>query len=270
MEGSFEGGSSVLPDNQEDQLNLGMRMVQNAFNGKVQRLEQELHQLKLGCEDSRTQSTTLQRKNSSLESELVDSHQRSQQLAEENKELFKSVSQLRRQLSRLEGLKRRVVDSIQDHGQPNVDEEPWRATVPMEQLTFGSSRPSSRPMSPRNGGASVTVAEMRDTELRRPMAESQARPAPPPPPPAQEPVADMKFDMNGNPVVAPIDGKQFFRQARNSLDHQAFNEFLGTIKRLNNQQQTREETLDNARQIFGPERHNLYMEFEQLLQRQGL
>merc|ERR1740138_1653414 len=51
--------------------------------------------------------------------------------------------------------------------------------------------------------------------------------------------------------AAVVDGKQFFREARNNLSYEAFNDFLSSIKRLNNQQQTREETLQEARRIFG-------------------
>eukprot|EP00747_Dinoflagellata_sp_TGD_P209791 gnl/TRDRNA2_/TRDRNA2_83164_c0_seq1.p1 gnl/TRDRNA2_/TRDRNA2_83164_c0~~gnl/TRDRNA2_/TRDRNA2_83164_c0_seq1.p1 ORF type:complete len:158 (-),score=38.34 gnl/TRDRNA2_/TRDRNA2_83164_c0_seq1:305-778(-) len=64
-----------------------------------------------------------------------------------------------------------------------------------------------------------------------------------------------------------VDGKQFFRNARNSLSYEMFNKFLANIKRLNNQQQTREETLEEARRIFGPELSHLYQDFETLLNR---
>merc|ERR1712003_248554 len=55
-----------------------------------------------------------------------------------------------------------------------------------------------------------------------------------------------------------IDGKQFFRAARSRLSYEAFNLFLASIKRLNSQAQTREETLDEARRIFGTEQQDLY------------
>merc|ERR1719230_2489524 len=61
-----------------------------------------------------------------------------------------------------------------------------------------------------------------------------------------------------------VDGKAFFRQARGKLSNEAFNQFLASIKRLNSQQQTREETLDEARRLFGPDNSELYMDFESL------
>jgi len=67
-----------------------------------------------------------------------------------------------------------------------------------------------------------------------------------------------------------IDGKQFFRQARSRLSYEAFNLFLASIKRLNNQQQTREDTLAEAKNIFGTELQDLYKDFELLLNRHGV
>merc|ERR1719161_2245353 len=89
-------------------------MIQNAFTNKVHALEQELRGLRMAHEEQKGQCQALQRKNSALEVELVESHQRAQQLAEENKELFKTVNQLRRQIGRLEHLKAAVMSSIQD------------------------------------------------------------------------------------------------------------------------------------------------------------
>merc|ERR1712070_1264148 len=79
----------------------------------------------------------------------------------------------------------------------------------------------------------------------------------------------------GGPVAAaspaaPTDGKAFFRQARSRLPQESFNQFLASIKRLNNQQQTREETLGEARQLFGGQNEDLYFAFENLLNSQGV
>merc|ERR1719487_2103510 len=66
-----------------------------------------------------------------------------------------------------------------------------------------------------------------------------------------------------------IDGKQFFRQARSRLSYEAFNAFLANIKRLNNHQQSREETLEEARRLFGTEHADLFAGFQTLLNRHG-
>merc|ERR1719379_487236 len=107
-------GEGTLPQDHEDQIQLGIRIIQSAHQNKVHALEQEIKGLRLTCEEQRGTLANLQRKNSALEVELVESHQRAQQLAEENKELFRTVGSLRKQLGRLEHLKAAVLTSIQD------------------------------------------------------------------------------------------------------------------------------------------------------------
>jgi len=268
MEGGSAGpdpaafGMSSLPEQHEDQLALGFRMIQNAYNSKVQTLEQELRGLRLSYEEQKNQATSLQRKNSALEVELVEGHQKAQQLAEENKELFKTVQQLRRQLQRLEGLKKRVLESISDEqqltGEAAEDSKLYMrddylaGALPMTVASMQGDVPFGGMQRPASTGPVATTPE----SYRPGTWENNAAATPPVP---AEPTT----------AAAPLDGKQFFRQARNSLSYEAFNEFLANIKRLNNQQQSRETTLEEARRIFGPDLHHLFQEFEQLLNRHG-
>jgi hypothetical protein len=64
-----------------------------------------------------------------------------------------------------------------------------------------------------------------------------------------------------------VDGKEFFRQARNRLSYEQFSAFLANIKELNGHRQTREETLRKADEIFGLDNKDLYMSFDGLLSR---
>ncbi|KAE8712394.1 LEC14B family protein [Hibiscus syriacus] len=64
-----------------------------------------------------------------------------------------------------------------------------------------------------------------------------------------------------------VDGKEFFRQARNRLSYEQFSAFLGNVKELNSHKQTREETLRKANEIFGPDNRDLYAIFEGLINR---
>lgn len=64
-----------------------------------------------------------------------------------------------------------------------------------------------------------------------------------------------------------MDGKEFFRQARSRLSYEQFSSFLATIKELNAQKQTREETLRKADEIFGEDNKDLYLSFQGLLNR---
>ncbi|CAO2171596.1 unnamed protein product [Urochloa humidicola] len=64
-----------------------------------------------------------------------------------------------------------------------------------------------------------------------------------------------------------VDGKEFFRQARNRLSYEQFAAFLANIKELNAHRQSREETLRKADEIFGAENKDLFMSFQGLLSR---
>lgn len=260
--------SNVLPDAHEDQLQVGWRMVQSAFTGKVAAMEQELRNLKVSCEEQKGQAGSLQRKNSSLEAELQESNQRGGQLADENKELFKTVQQLRRQLMKLEGLKKKVLDSVTDEQFDHEDARHYMrqeaAALPATAASLQSDGrgvgagawPSSASLD--TGRATAGVEQTSSPRLRSAWSTPAPAPGSQTSPGGEEAIAS-----------AVVDGKQFFRQARTSLSYEAFNEFLANIKQLNNQQQSREETLEQARRIFGPELQHLYREFEQLLNRHG-
>ncbi|CAK7355466.1 unnamed protein product [Dovyalis caffra] len=74
----------------------------------------------------------------------------------------------------------------------------------------------------------------------------------------------------GRPIPgrAPrMDGKEFFRQARSRLSYEQFSAFLANIKKLNGQEQSREETLRKAEEIFGTDNKDLYFSFQGLLSR---
>ncbi|KAJ4754596.1 interactor of constitutive active ROPs protein [Rhynchospora pubera] len=62
-----------------------------------------------------------------------------------------------------------------------------------------------------------------------------------------------------------IDGKEFFRQARSRLSYEQFAAFLANIKELNAHQQSRDETLKKAEEIFGPQNKDLFSSFQNLL-----
>ena len=64
-----------------------------------------------------------------------------------------------------------------------------------------------------------------------------------------------------------VDGKDFFKHVRTRLSYESFNSFLASIKKLNSHQNTREETLAEAKNIFGLKDTDLYSQFEKLLSR---
>jgi len=247
MSYEVKGSDVAIAQEHEDQLQLGLKVITSAFASKMNSLEQEIRGMKMTCDEQRSNVAGLQKRNSALEAELVDGHQRTQQLAEENKELFKTVNSLRKQISRLEHLKQAVLSSIQDDQAQEAEFGDTRILMSDEFLR-GATPLTSADM---GYGHQQTLGNSR----------SSASLAAPAPAPAIEAAA---------PASPVVDGKQFFRQARSRLSYEAFNAFLASIKSLNNGQATREETLDQARRIFGHELADLYKDFENLLNRHGM
>lgn len=251
-----------LPQDNEDQMQLGIRIITSAFQNKTHVLEQEIRGLRMTCEEQRTHVAGLQKRNSTLEVELVESHQRSQQLSEENKELFKTVNNLRKQIGRLEHLKQAVLSSIQDDQAQEAElgdtrmlmsDEFLRGATPLTAADMGYSA-GSHPAR-LGGGGSAPCGQQPQAAF---------------PGPASGVVSAAATPGGGGGGMEAVDGKVFFRQARSRLSYEAFNLFLASIKRLNSQQQSREETLEEARRIFGPELSDLYKDFECLLNRHGM
>lgn len=285
---SMTVSSHVLPEQHEDQVQLGFRMIQNAYTSKVQSLENELKGLRFSCDQQKQQVTGLQRKNSQLEVEVLEGQQKTQQLTDENKELLRSVQSLKRQLQRLEGLKKRVLDTISDDANADYSIESQEASLAMRDdllhsnlpLTMNSfySEQQANDMQLRGMGTpgmqtpgTASAAMLPPAASTMPNTAVSSR-APSPPrataPPGSQAGHDAGSTHGGG--AGMIDGKQFFRQARTQLSYQKFNDFLTNIKQLNNGAQTREQTLEEARRIFGPELKDLYSDFENLLSRQTM
>jgi len=268
-EGKHGEGLSLQSDGEaQDQLQLGVKIITNAFHNKMHTMEQEIRSLRMTSEEQRGNLAGLQKKNSALEVELVEGHQRSQQLAEENKELFKTVTNLRKQIGRLEHLKQAVMSSIQDDQEKEAElgdtrvlmsEDFLRGATPLTAAELGYGPRPALQQAPVPGAVpQASNANTYDSYGWGQPGQGHF--------PAQAAPAAAQATGPGSTV----DGKQFFRQARSRLSYEAFNMFLASIKRLNNQQQTREETLEEARNIFGTELGDLYQQFENLLNRHGM
>jgi hypothetical protein len=241
-----------LPQDHNEQHELGRKIMHAAFHGHKSKMEGELRSLRAQVEEQREKLTALQKKNSNLEVELVESHQRSQQLAEENKELFKTVGSLRKQIGRLEHLKAAVMSSIQDDTEKEAEIGETRAFMSDEYLQ--AATPLTTQSMGFGGGGMATPGAFTPKQQAGfgggNAGGGLAQPSP--------------------QTVSSQDGKQFFRQARQRLPQESFNAFLTSIKRLNNQLMSREDTLAEARQLFGPQNDDLYYQFENLLNSQGL
>ncbi|KAF7144924.1 hypothetical protein RHSIM_Rhsim04G0213800 [Rhododendron simsii] len=79
--------------------------------------------------------------------------------------------------------------------------------------------------------------------------------------------SSMSSDVGSQYGRTRVDGKEFFRQVRSRLSYEQFGAFLANVKELNSHKQTKEETLQKADEIFGPDNKDLYAVFEGLITR---
>ncbi|CAM6087643.1 unnamed protein product [Calypogeia fissa] len=140
--------------------------------------------------------------------------------------------------------------------QPTVQQQPASAVsaaAPVESSRWQSAG------SPESAPVAETRPPPVESKLTIPLSlpSSRSTTAPNSPP-----------NVNSTPGRTPrVDGKEFFRQARNRLSYEQFSSFLANIKELNAHRQTREETLRKADKTFGPENKDLYIAFDGLLSR---
>ncbi|KAJ7541751.1 hypothetical protein O6H91_10G074600 [Diphasiastrum complanatum] len=136
-----------------------------------------------------------------------------------------------------------------------------RTQIPPISPTIGSPAAKSAAGSPGPLSGSGSPNRRTMSEIRAPihlsLPASETSTAPNSPPSAGA------LPVHGNKV----DGKEFFRKARNRLSYEQFKEFLANIKELNSHRRSREETLKIADDIFGPNNKDLYSVFVGLLSR---
>ncbi|SBS83740.1 conserved Plasmodium protein, unknown function [Plasmodium malariae] len=105
---------SWLPSDADEQLALGFKIVTNAYKTRVTSQEAEIRSLKGQLTEKLEQLSSIQKKYSNLEVQLIESTQRGNQLADENKQLITTIKKLNRDIDRLENLKKAVLNSIQE------------------------------------------------------------------------------------------------------------------------------------------------------------
>lgn len=258
----------VMPQGHEDQLELGFQIIRNAYTRQTQNLNIELRSLEKISEEKTKTLDNLVTKEQQKKGKMAEIQQRITQLSDENKHLVNTLSQLRKQVARLESLKKAVLSTLQEETSQGLDDpnenfymqEDFFKTVTPYTLSALQGQPvpvhthatSQRQLNQNNSTGSLprTTIPANHNSGGGSSAYGGAG-------------ADDSFGAGG----MAVDGKQFFRQARGVLSQEDFNVFLGNIKQLNNNRMTNEECLMQAQQIFGPANAHLYNTFEQLLSR---
>eukprot|EP00316_Scyphosphaera_apsteinii_P001265 CAMPEP_0119340616 /NCGR_PEP_ID=MMETSP1333-20130426/100727_1 /TAXON_ID=418940 /ORGANISM="Scyphosphaera apsteinii, Strain RCC1455" /LENGTH=308 /DNA_ID=CAMNT_0007352415 /DNA_START=49 /DNA_END=975 /DNA_ORIENTATION=- len=298
-----------MPEPPDEQLRLGLRMIEHAYEEKARTLEHEVQNLRAYGKERDNQVALLERRLSEMEMQVAQSEQRTRELTSENATLSNEVRLLQERASKLDQFKRSIMQSI------NEDEFPVARSA-----AFGSAYTPVYP-------GSMTCASMQPVGCGCPPRAYACSPGSPPPigaavgaagltsedpptgrhggcsthgcgfggaagssgpagaraisacigstageyPVQQGPLQTAPAVAGADPESgASLDGKDFFRSARLRLTYEQFNQFLGNIKRLNDHAQSRDDTLQRVQDIFGRENDDLFMAFKNLLTKHGL
>ncbi|CAK9866985.1 unnamed protein product [Sphagnum jensenii] len=280
---------SVLPSDPYEQLDVARRITAMAVAARVSKLELETGKLRLKLAEKEHIIHGLQERIGDAESTLQETSARLSRaldeqasLANEKNMLAGQVKKLMRDVAKLETFKRTLMQSLQeDDENPTVSYPSFSApehTVlicpPSRQSSYQKSR-STPSLTPRLTPQQTPTGSPRQLSARgsprRTMSGSDTHriPLPSSQPTSQSTTAPNSPPSHGSmPTRTPrVDGKEFFRQARNRLSYEQFSAFLANIKELNGHRQTREETLRKADEIFGLDNKDLYIAFDGLLSR---
>lgn len=249
-----------LPSDAEEQLSLGFRIISNAYKTRVQSLEAESRALKHQLDDKLVALTALQKKHSSLEVEMIEMQQRAAQLTEENKQLICTVRKLQKDIQRLESLKQAVLHSIQSEerdddsrsaSQLYLSGEYLQTAAPLTMQDInGEPATSNDPYSRFTRNQDLGVPQTPDVSSAMGLST---------------PSCGLKADESSE---VDSRGKAFFRQCRTKLGADAFQKFLGLVKKLNGCSLRERETIMEAiRDIHGTENADLFEEFKILTER---
>lgn len=230
----------VIPSDADEQFAVGLRLLQRALATKSQQHDSESGSFRSTIQHLKTQIQQLEARSREQEREAAEQAAKIKQLlqekaawAEERELLQQSAKKAQREVASLLQFKDRVFSSLHETEVQIAHDAPMSAVGP----SFDSN--ADRLTSAASSGPRVEAFALTPAAHRA----------------AQAPE-----------MQAAVDGREFFRQARSRLDYATFQEFLGSIKRLNHRQQTKQETLEQARTIFVA--HNaadLYTQFEALL-----
>ncbi|EEC71546.1 hypothetical protein OsI_03885 [Oryza sativa Indica Group] len=275
-------------------LEVARKITAVAVAARASRLELEAARLRQKLADKDRLAAELADRAASLEQALRDSDARlraalddNAKLAKERDSLAHTSKKLARDLAKLETFKRHLMQSLGD------DNPPIQETVDIRTCEQSVAKASSwkdgvahsrhhHPVSSLADGS--TEIESVNQEVARPFEQklsvTHISPRLTSDPAAKTRTAatsPRRYSTAVSPKLAAsatsprrttrVDGKEFFRQARNRLSYEQFAAFLANIKELNAHRQSREETLQKADEIFGSENKDLFMSFQSLLSR---
>lgn len=213
-------------------------------------MEQQILQLLHASEEQRNATLTLQKKNISLEQEVMDGHNRALALAEENRELSGAMGTIRKHITKLETLRSAVLSSVQEQGPETGETQNTRHDFLKSVVQFSepgcfmphSMPPPSLPTPQQRTGTEHSVGSSTSSKTIFWDPSPSIHPRSPTFPPA----------------VVPL-------RAKRHASQDGLKKLLNSIKLLNSGEQTRQDTLEDMGALFGSESHELLQGFEHLL-----
>ncbi|XP_010431641.1 PREDICTED: uncharacterized protein At4g15545-like [Camelina sativa] len=283
---------SVIPTDPFEQLKLAKKITSMAIASTVYTLEAEVVELRQKLQEMEMCTHELESKAYRYERDFREADSRleivlhdNMNLTKERDSLVTTVTNLNREMAKFETFKRKLVQSLSNDDEiappqtDSVDIKTYDQSVPVsypdkdQRTRFHHSYNESvdkthHPVEevPIYTGPKFSVSPWLTPQTNSTVGSPKARTSGWYPSTSSQRSSAANSPPRGLPLQAPrIDGKEFFRQVRSRLSYEQFKAFLATIKELNAQRQTREETLRKADEIFGTENKDLYMSLQRLL-----
>ncbi|DBA75376.1 TPA: hypothetical protein ACH3X1_010642 [Trebouxia sp. C0004] len=269
----------VLPSDYYAQLELAHHISCYAFSSKAKAMEAENQQLKQALTQKTSQVKTLESRLTSTQLDLQESQEKARtseeqahRLGNEKAALINTVRKLNRDVAKLDNFKRNLLNSLQADEEVRMIDE---AESTLSSIDNASERLVQSVLKQAHQSGNFSSTGLHSTGsmyTSYPLSPSRSTSAQVAPGGGGISAHRTTSYSSAGPTSAPasptrIDGKEFFRQARQRLSNDSFSLFLQAIKELNSGKKTREDTLHTANDIFGASNGDLYSSFESLLSR---
>jgi len=224
--------------NPEDRFHYGMRLVEEGYRMKM---EEQSHVWMNRCNEQKMQIEDLKRKLEAKERQVTDFTQERSALEEQRDTLAAKYQKLKSHVMQLQNLNNNFAAEEGFVGEPLL-------TTQLK-------------LSPRGAPAYGAGSSYGGSTAQPPMSSYSPAPqmnsAPAPAARAQDIAPDNKPDA--------VDAISFYKQVKQVLDPDVFQEFAANIKALNTGQQSVEETVRKVLDIIGEERPFLRAKFQRLV-----
>uniref|UniRef100_A0A453CQG2 At4g15545-like C-terminal domain-containing protein n=1 Tax=Aegilops tauschii subsp. strangulata TaxID=200361 RepID=A0A453CQG2_AEGTS len=287
---------AVIPTDPYEQLDVARKITSMAIASRVSRLEADVARLRRDLADRDRGDADLRARLADSDARLLAALDENAKLVKERDTLALTAKKLSRNLAKLEAFKKQLMKSLSEDNllqlsetgeDRDVDAEnsgtarspSWKDEVSSSHTSSNTSSRSTITESAQGYQFSITpYVAPRITPASTPKFYSG--PTSPTRSRSEDQSAFSSWNGSSHQYSAPvspqrrsftgrprIDGKEFFRQARTRLSYEQFGAFLANIKEFNAQKQSREDTLSKAEEIFGTEHKDLYISFQNMLNR---